>query len=74
MPSEDVDYQEMDVQKLRREVEELQRAVRSIEVRIGIGGTSRCRPSHTTGHTGPYHGGSAGRAFTGCPIAEVGAS
>jgi hypothetical protein len=23
------------------------------------GGTSRCRPSHTTGHTGPYHGGSA---------------
>src|SRR5260370_24953576 len=26
---------------------------------IGIGGLSRCRPSHTTGHTGPYHGGSA---------------
>jgi transposase len=26
---------------------------------IGIGDTSRCHPSHTTGHTGPYHGGSA---------------
>ena|SRR5271165_2102513 len=26
---------------------------------IGIGGISRCHPSHTTGHTGPYHGGSA---------------
>ena len=26
---------------------------------IGIGGY-RCRPSHTTGHTGPYHGGSSG--------------
>jgi hypothetical protein len=25
---------------------------------IGIGGTSRRRPSPTTGHTGPYHGGS----------------
>jgi hypothetical protein len=25
---------------------------------IGIGGASRHRPSHTTGHTGPYHGGS----------------
>jgi hypothetical protein len=24
------------------------------------GDTSRCRPSHTTGHTGPYHGGSTG--------------
>jgi hypothetical protein len=28
---------------------------------IGIGGdASRRRPSHTTGHTGPYHGGSIG--------------
>jgi hypothetical protein len=26
----------------------------------GTPDTSRCRPSHTTGHTGPYHGGSAG--------------
>jgi hypothetical protein len=25
----------------------------------GQGGISRCRPSQTTGHTGPYHGGSA---------------
>src|SRR5262249_28342808 len=24
----------------------------------GSGGASRLRPSHTTGHTGPYHGGS----------------
>ena len=27
---------------------------------IGIGGTSRCRPSHTTGHTGHVPGGSTG--------------
>ena len=27
---------------------------------IGIGDTSRCHPSPTTGHTGPYHGGSTG--------------
>ena len=26
--------------------------------KIGIGGASRHRPSHTTGHTGPYQGGS----------------
>ena len=25
---------------------------------IGKGDASRRRPSHTTGHTGPYHGGS----------------
>ena len=26
---------------------------------IGIGGHLATPPSHTTGHTGPYHGGSA---------------
>src|SRR3954454_22683059 len=26
--------------------------------RSGYGGVSRRHPSHTTGHTGPYHGGS----------------
>ena len=29
-------------------------------IAIGKGDASRRRPSHTTGHTGPYHGGSAG--------------
>ena len=28
--------------------------------RSGWGDTSRCHPSPTTGHTGPYHGGSTG--------------
>lgn len=27
-------------------------------LRIGIGGSLAAPPSHTTGHTGPYHGGS----------------
>jgi hypothetical protein len=32
---------------------------------IGIGDASRRRPSHTTRHTGPYHGGSTGLSFCG---------
>jgi hypothetical protein len=29
-----------------------------------IGDASRRRPSHTTGHTGPYHGGSIGLSLS----------
>ena len=32
---------------------------------IGIGGHLAAPPSHTTGHTGPYHGGSTGLSFCG---------
>ena len=37
-----------------------------IQSKIGIeGGASRRGPSHTTGHTGPYHGGSTELSFGG---------
>ncbi len=33
-------------------------AVVGLDLGIGIGGGLTAPPSHTTGHTGPYHGGS----------------
>jgi hypothetical protein len=40
------------------------RSLIDLAASIGIGGISQCHPSHTTGHTGPYHGGSADWAST----------
>jgi hypothetical protein len=38
--------------------------LRGVQIDRDRGDTSRRRPSHTTGHTGPYHGGSIGLSLS----------